>query len=79
MNSQELLDKLENESNPLNILIGALNLLKNKNRKLSPLQLPQSLKKQRLIKVRRMRMMKAKTVLTIQKRYWYRAGLVLLL
>ena len=31
MNSQELLDKLENESNPLNILIGALNLLKNKN------------------------------------------------
>jgi hypothetical protein len=55
------------------------NLLKNKNHKLSPLQLPQSLKKQRLIKVRRMRMMKAKTVLTIQKRYWYRAGLVLLL
>jgi len=31
MNSQELLDKLENESNPLNVLIGALNLLKNKN------------------------------------------------
>jgi hypothetical protein len=54
------------------------NRLKNKNRKLSPLQLPQSLKKQRLIKVRRMKKMKAKTVPTIQKRYWYRAGLVLL-